>query len=298
MREIIITAAAMIIIVLLSLIISRIKSTRVAVVFGVFLIVVAGFGGYFARTWEFRQQVLEWVTPRGDDYVTTWRDKESLFYIGFALIVCMMLLAALCVYIDGKAGSIRSIVYAPAMMSFVLVFVGTSYRGSVNAFKNVSENVVSEEVLYNVGDELNFEISGVTTDEPTQWTSITSPLSIDSLEKNIYWRVTKNEVTSRIYNIYNTEYNYVGVEDDEMGLFKNWVRVSDSKLRVTTLIRKKTEIVSMSEHYPDITTSGKRYYMVVDLEPVDKDWKSKFDDWKKTVDELQKIAHPNDKEKN
>ena len=76
MREIIITAAAMIIIVLLSLIISRIKSTRVAVVFGVFLIVVAGFGGYFARTWEFRQQVLEWVTPRGDDYVTTWRDKE------------------------------------------------------------------------------------------------------------------------------------------------------------------------------------------------------------------------------
>ena len=38
--------------------------------------------------------------------------------------------------------------------------------------------------------------------------------------------------------------------------------------------------------------------MVVDLEPVDKDWKSKFDDWKKTVDELQKIAHPNDKEKN
>lgn len=192
MREIIITAAAMIIIVLLSLIISRIKSTRVAVVFGVFLIVVAGFGGYFARTWEFRQQVLEWVTPRGDDYVTTWRDKESLFYIGFALIVCMMLLAALCVYIDGKAGSIRSIVYVPAMMLFVLVFVGTSYRGSVNAIKNVSENVVSEEVLYNVGDELNFEISGVTTDEPTQWTSITSPLSIDSLEKNIYWRVTKN----------------------------------------------------------------------------------------------------------
>lgn len=296
MSEIIITTTAMVSIFLVSLIISRLKSTRVAGVFGVFLIVVAGFGGYFARTWEFRRQVLEWVTPRGDDYVTIWRDKESLFYIGLALIACMMLLAALCVYIDGKAGSIRSIVYVPAMMLFVLVFVGTRYRGSVNAFKNVSENVVSEEVLYNGGDEFNFEISGITKDEPIQWTSITSPLSIDSLKKNIYWRVTKNEVTSRIDNIYSTEYNYVGVEDDERSLFEKWVRASDSKLRATKLIRKTTEIVSMSEHYPDITTTGKRYYMVVDLEPIDKDWKSKFDDWKKTVDELQKIAHPKDKE--
>ena len=67
-------------------------------VFGIVLTIAAGFGGYFARTWEFRQQVLEWVTPRGDDYVITWRDKESLFYIGFALIACMMLLAALCIY--------------------------------------------------------------------------------------------------------------------------------------------------------------------------------------------------------
>ena len=298
MREIIITATAMIIILLLSLISSRIKSTRVAVFFGVFLTVAAGFGGYFARTWEFKQQVLEWVTPRGNDYVTTWRDKESLFYIGFALIVCMMLLAALCVYIDGKAGSIRSVVYVPAMMLFVLVFVGTGYRGSVNAFKNVSENVVSEEVLYNVGDELNFEIGDFGKDEPVQWTPITSTLNIDSLKKNIYWRVTKDEVSSRIDNIYNTEYYYVGVEGDERGLFEKWVRASDSKLRATKLIRKTTELVRRSEHYPDITTTGKRYYMVVDLEPIDKDWKSKFYNWKKTVDELQKIAHPNSKEKN
>lgn len=98
MHEIIITSTAMIIIFLLSLITSRIKSTRVAMVFGIVLTIAAGFGGYFARTWEFRQQVLEWVTPRGDDYVITWRDKESLFYIGFALIACMMLLAALCIY--------------------------------------------------------------------------------------------------------------------------------------------------------------------------------------------------------
>lgn len=298
MREIITTAIAMIIIFLLSLIASRIKSTRVAVVFGVVLTVAAGFGGYFARTWEFRQQVLEWVTPRGDGYAATWRDKESLFYIGLALIVCMMLLAALCVYIDGRAGLIRSIVYIPAMMLFVMVFTITSYRGSVNAFKKVSENVVSEEVLYNVGDELNFEIGDFGKDEPVQWTPITSPLNIDSLTKNIYWRVTKNEVSSRIDNIYNTEYNYVGVEDDERGLFEKWVRASDSKLRATKLIRKTTEIVSISEHYPDITTTGKRYYMVVDLEPIDKDWKSKFDSWKKTVDELHEIAHPKDKEKN
>ena len=298
MREIIITSTAMIIIFLLSLITSRIKSTRVAVVFGVVLTVAAGFGGYFARTWEFRQQVLEWVTPRGDGYVTTWRDKEALFYIGLALIMCMILLAALCLYIDVMGESIRSIVYVPAMMLFALVFVGTGYRGSVNAFTNVSENVVSEEVLYKVGDELNFEISGITKDEPMQWTSITSPLNIDSLKKNIYWRVTKNEVASRIDNIYNTEYNYVGVEDDERGLLEKWVRASDSKLRAAKLIRKTTEIVRISEHYPDITTTGKRYYMVVDLEPIDKDWKSKFDNWKKTVDELQKIAQPNSKEKN
>lgn len=298
MREIIITTTAMISIFLVSLIISRLKSTRVAVVIGVFLTVAAGFGGYFARTWEFRQQVLEWVTPSGDDYVTTWRDKESLFYIGLALIMCMMLLAALCVYIDGKSGSIRSIVYVPAMMLFVLVFVGTRYRGSVNAFENVSENVVSEEVLYNVGDELNFEIGDIGKDEPMKWTSITSPLNIDSLKKNIYWRVTKNGVASRIDNIYNTEYNYVSVGDDERGLFEKWVRASDSKLRATKLIRKTTQLVRRSEHYPDITTTGKRYYMVVDLEPIDKDWKSKFDNWKKTVDELQKIAQPKDKEKN
>ena len=298
MREIIITATAMIIIFLLSLITSRIKSTRVARVFGIVLTIAAGFGGYFARTWEFRQQVLEWVTPRGDDYVITWRDKESLFYIGFALIVCMMLLAALCVYIDGKAMSICSIVYIPAMFLFVMVFSGTSSRGSVNSFNDVSENVVSEEVLYNVGDGLNFEIGGIEKDKPIQWTSITSPLNIDSLKKNIYWRVTKNEVASRIDNIYNTEYNYVGVEDDERGLLEKWVRASDSKLRATKLIRKTTEIVRISEHYPDITTTGKRYYMVVDLEPIDKDWKSKFDNWKKTVDELQKIAQPNSKETN
>lgn len=65
MREIIITATAMIIIFLLSLITSRIKSIRAAGVFGIVLTIAAGFGGYFARTWEFRQQVLEWVTPRG-----------------------------------------------------------------------------------------------------------------------------------------------------------------------------------------------------------------------------------------
>ena len=179
-----------------------------------------------------------------------------------------------------------------------MVFNVTSHRGAVNAFKNVSENVVSEEVLYNVGDELNFEIADITKDEPTQWTSITTPLNIDSLKKNIYWRVTKNEVASRIDNIYNTEYNYVGVGDDERGLFEKWVRASNSKLRAIKLSRRTTELVRSSKHYPDITTTGNRYYMVVDLEPVDKDWKSKFDDWKKTVDELQKIAHPKDKEQN
>ena len=267
-------------------------------VFGIVLTIAAGFGGYFARTWEFRQQVLEWVTPRGDDYVITWRDKESLFYIGFALIACMMLLAALCVYIDGKAGSIRSIVYVPAMFLFVMVFSGTSSRGSVNSFNDVSENVVSEEVLYNVGDGLNFEIGGIEKDKPIQWTSITHSFNIDSLEKDFYWRVTKNDVVSRIDNVYNTKYNYVGIVDDERSLFKKWIRVSNSKLRATKITRQTTEIVSVSEHYPDITTTGKRYYMVVDLEPVDEDWESKFDDWKKTVDELQKIAQPKDKENN
>lgn len=221
-----------------------------------------------------------------------------MFYIGLALIMCMILLAALCLYIDVMGESIRSIVYVPATMLFVLVFVGTRYRGSVNAFKNVSENVVSEEVLYNGGDEFNFEISGITKDEPIQWTSITSPLSVDSLKKNIYWRVTKNEVVSRIDDIYSTEYNYVGVEDDERGLFEKWVRASNSKLRATKITRKTTEVVRSSEYFSDITNTVKKYYMVVDLEPIDKDWKSKFDNWKKTVDELQKIAQPKDKENN
>lgn len=54
MCEIITTSTDMIIIFLLSLITSRIKSTRVAVVFGVVLTVASGFGGYFAQTWEFR----------------------------------------------------------------------------------------------------------------------------------------------------------------------------------------------------------------------------------------------------
>lgn len=298
MREIIITATAMIIIFLLSLITSRIKSTRVAMVFGIVLTIAAGFGGYFARTWEFRQQVLEWVTPRGDDYVITWSHKESLFYIGFALIACMMLLVALCVYIDGKAGSIRSIVYIPAMFLFVMVFSGTSSRGSVNSFNDVSENVVSEEVLYNVGDGLNFEIGGIEKDKPIQWTSITHSFNIDSLEKDFYWRVTKNDVVLRIDNVYNTKYNYVGIVDEERSLFEKWIRVSNSKLRATKITRQTTEIVSVSKHYPDITTTGKRYYMVVDLEPVDEDWESKFDNWKKSVDELQKIAQPKDKENN
>ena len=297
MREIIIISTAMIIIFLMSLVISRIKSTKVAIVIGVFLTVAAGFSGYFTRTWEFRQQVLEWATPSGDDYVFTYRDKELLFYIGVALILCMLLLAALCAFIDVKAESIRSIVYIPAMMLFVMAFTGTSYRGSVNAFKNVSENVISKELLYHVGDELNFEIGGIETDKPIQWTSITTPLNIDSLKKNIYWRVTKNEVASRIDNIYRTEYNFVGVGDD-IRLFEKWVRVSGSQLRATKITRKTTEVVSSSEHYPDITTTGKRYYMVVDLEPADNDWKSKFDDWKKTVDELKRIAQPKDKEKN
>lgn len=298
MREIIITTTAMISIFLVSLIISRLKSTRVAAVIGVFLTVAAGFGGYLTRTWEFRQQVLEWVTPSGDGYVSTWRDKEALFGIGLALIMCMILLAALCVCLDAKMGSIRSMVYIPAMMLFVITFTVTSNRGAVNAFKNVSENVVSEEILYNVGNELNFEIGGITKDEPIQWTSITTPLNIDSLKKNIYWQVTKNGVASRIDNIYSTEYNYVGVGYDERGLFEKWVRAYDSKLRATKLIRKTTELVRSSEYFPDIITTGKRYYMVVDLEPVDKDWKSKFDEWKKTVDELERIAQPNSKEMN
>lgn len=297
MREIIITAIAMIIIVVLSLIISRIKSTKVAAFFGVFLIVVAGFGGYSARTWEFRQQVLEWVTPSGVDYVSTWEDKQVPFYVGLALILCMILLAALCLYIDVKVESIRSIVYIPAMMVFVMVFVCTRHRGSVNAFNDVSENVVSEEVLYKVGDELNFEIGDIGKDKSTPWTSITTPLNIDSLKKNIYWRVTKNEVASRIDNIHVTEYNYVGVGDDR-SLFEKWVQASNSKLRATKITRKTTEVLRSSEYFPDITNTVKKYYMVVDLEPVDKDWKLKFDEWKKTVDELQKIAQPNDKEKN
>lgn len=297
MRETIITAIAMIIIFLLSLIMSRLKSNRVAVVTGVFLTVAAGFGGYYARTWEFRQQVLEWVTPRGQHYVSMWGERDSLFLISSALLVCMILLGALCVYIDARTESIRSIIYIPAIFLFMMVFSGTSSRGAVNSFNNVSENVVSEEVLYNVGDELNFEIGGIEKDKPIQWTSITQSFNIDSLENDFHWRVTKNNVASRIDNIYKTYYNYVGVDEGERGLFEKWMRVSNSKLRAIKITRKTTEVLQSSEHYPDITRTGKRYYMDVDLEPVDKDWKSKFDDWKKTVDELKKISQPKSNDK-
>lgn len=298
MREIIITATAMIIIFLLSLITSRIKSIRAAGVFGIVLTIAAGFGGYFARTWEFRQQVLEWVTPRGQHYVYTWGERDTPFLISVALIVGMILLGALCVCIDAKADSIRSVIYIPAMFLFVMVFSGTSSRGAVNSFNDVSENVVTEEVLYTVGDEINFEIGGIEKDKPIQWTSISQPFNIDSLEKDFFWRVTKNDVASRIDNIRETYYNYVGIGDVDRSLFEKWIRVSNSKLRATKITRKTTEVVLSSEHYPDITTTGKRYYMDVDVEPVDKDWKSKFDDWKKTVDELQKITQPKDTEKN
>lgn len=297
MREIIITSTAMIIIFLLSIVVGRLKSKIVAVAIGVFLTVLAGFGGYFARTWEFRQRVLEWVTPSGHHYVSSWGEQERLFHISVIVVACMILLAALCVCVDEKTKSIISVIYIPAMMLFVMVFSGTSSRGAVNSFNDVSENVVSEEVLYHVGDELNFEIGGIEKDKPIQWTSITTPSNIDSLEKNFYWRVTKNEVASRIDNVYRTEYNYVGVGDD-IRLFEKWVRVSGSQLQATKITRKIIEVVSSSKHYPDITTIGKRYYMVVDLEPADKDWKSKFDEWRKTVDELERIAQPRDKEKN
>ena len=50
MCEIIITSIVMIIIFLLSIVVGRLKSKIVAVAIGVFLTVVAGFGGYFART--------------------------------------------------------------------------------------------------------------------------------------------------------------------------------------------------------------------------------------------------------
>lgn len=295
MLEIVIMYGAVATIFVLSLVIGFIKSTRAVIVLGGLLTIVAIVCGIYLRKYELLDTVLEYVKTQGKSVFSTPSEWDRMQLLGVGVIVAIIVLGAICFVVDAAKESETSVVFLVAVISFMASFHLSDKRDIVASWNDVSSEVVSTQQLYHVGDDdssIEYEIGVFNADRKLEWYSLSNPIDYKYVDSNWDWRVTKNGVTAEMNNVWKTRVRYTDIETDNVSPFMTWLRTNDVKLKMTKITRTEMKVVKSNKYYPDITQTFTRYVVDVQLEPDNPNWRTEFESWKSTVNELNQLTKP------
>ena len=295
MLEIAIMYGAVATIFVTSLAIGFIKSTRAVIVLGGLLTMTAIVCGIYLRKYELLDTVLEYVKTQGKSVFSTPSEWDRMQLLGVGVIVAIIVLGAICFVVDAAKESKTSVVFLVAVISFMASFHLSDKRDIVASWNDVSSEVVSTQQLYHVGDDdssIEYEIGVFNADRKLEWYSLSNPIDYKYVDSNWDWRVTKNGVTAEMNNVWKTRVRYTDIETDNVSPFMTWLRTNDVKLKTTKITRTEMKVVRSNKYYPDITQTFTRYVMDVQLEPDNPNWRTEFESWKSTVNELNQLTKP------
>lgn len=295
MLEIMIMYGAVVVIFVTSLMIGFIKSIRAVIVLGGLLTIVAIACGIYLRKYELLNTVLEYVKTQGKSVFATPSEWDRMQLLGVGVIVAIIVLGAICFVVDAAKESKTSVVFLVAVISFMASFHLSDKRDIVASWNDVSSEVVSTQQLYHVGDDdssIEYEIGVFNADRKLEWYSLSNPIDYKYVDSNWDWRVTKNGVTAEMNNVWKTRVRYTDIETDNVSPFMTWLRTNDVKLKMTKITRTEMKVVRSNKYYPDITQTFTRYVMDVQLEPDNPNWRTEFESWKSTVNELNQLTKP------
>lgn len=295
MLEIMIMYGAVAVIFVISLVIGFIKSTRAALILGGLLTIVAIACGIFMRNYELLNTVLDYVRTQGGSNLATQSEWSNMQLLGIGVIVLIGLLIGVCSVLDVAKGSKCSIVFLVAIISFMASFHLSDKRDIVASWKEVGSSVSSTQELYRLGDDargIEYEFGVRNDDRSIDWHSISNPIDFKYIDSNWEWRLTKNGVSEEISKVWETRVRYTDIETDNVSPFMKWLKTNDIELKVVKITRTEIKIVQSNKYYPNITQTFSRYMMDVQLEPVNPNWRTDFENWKSTVNELNQITKP------
>lgn len=295
MLEITIMYGAVAVIFLVSLAIGFIKSTRAVIVLGGLLTMTAIACGIYLRKYELLDTVLEYVKTQGKSVFSTPSEWDRMQLLGVGVIVEIIVLGAICFVVEAAKESKTSVVFLVTVISFMASFHLSDKRDIVASWNDVSSDVVSSQELYHVGDDdssIEYEIGVFNADRKLEWYSLSNPIDYKYVDSNWDWRVTKNGVTAEMNNVWKTRVRYTDIETDNVSPFMTWLRTNDVKLKTTKITRTEMKVVRSNKYYPDITQTFTRYVMDVQLEPDNPNWRTEFESWKSTVNELNQLTKP------
>lgn len=295
MLEITIMYGAVAVIFVLSLVIGFVKSIRAVIVLGGLLTIAVIVCGIYLRKYELLDTVLEYVKTQGKSVFSTPSEWDRMQLLGVGVIVAIIVLGAVCFVVDAAKESKTSVVFLVAVISFMASFHLSDKRDIVASWNDVSSDVVSTQELYHVGDDdssIEYEIGVFNADRKLEWYSLSNPIDYRYVDSNWDWRVTKNGVTVEINNVWKTRVRYTNIETDNVSPFMTWLRTNDVKLKMTKITRTEMKVVRSNKYYSNITQTLTRYIMDVQLEPENPNWRTEFENWKLTVNELNQLTKP------
>ena len=295
MREIWVTYICIGVIFLISVAIGFIKSTKAILILGGLFTGVAIACGIFMRNYVLVNTVLDYVRTQGSSNLATQSEWSNMQLLGIGVIVAIIVLGGVYVVLDAAKGSKCSVVFLVAVISFMASFHLSDKRDIVASWNDVSSDVVSTQELYHVGDDdlsIEYEIGVFNADRKLEWYSLSNPIDYKYVDSNWDWRVTKNGVTVEMNNVWKTRVRYTNIETDNVSPFMTWLRTNDVKLKMTKITRTEMKVVRSNKYYSNITQTFTRYIMDVQLEPENPNWRTEFENWKSTVNELNQITKP------
>ena len=231
----------------------------------------------------------------------TSSEWDSIQLLSFGVVVAIIILGAICFMLDVAKESKSLVVFIVVIISFMASFHLSDKRDIVASWNDVSSDVISKQELYHLGDDdsgIDYEIGVRNSGASTDWYSVSNPIDYKYVDSNWEWRITKNDVKAEMNNVWNTRVRYTDIETDNVSPFMTWLRTNDIKLKVISIARTETKVVRSNKYYPNITQTFNRYIMDVELEPENPNWRTEFETWKSTVNELNQLSKPKSRNEN
>lgn len=295
MREIMLMYVAIIVTFAMSVAIGLVKSTRAVLVMGGLLTVTAIACGIFMRNYELVNTVLDYVKTNGSSVFATSDEWSTMQLLRIGVVVAIVLLIGVCFLLYEFKTNKSLLIYPIAIIMFMVSFHLSDKRDIVASWNDVSSDVVTTQELYHVGGDnssIEYEIGVMNDSRSIDWYSIYNPIEYKLIDSNYEWRVTKNGVKAEMDNIWQTRVRYTGIETDNVSPFIKWLKVNNTRLKVMKITRTEIKVVQSNKYYPNIKWSFSRYIMDLELEPENPNWRTEFENWKSTVNELNQLNRP------
>lgn len=294
MREIMLMYVAIIVTFAMSVAIGLVKSTRAVLVMGGLLTITAIACGIFMRNYELVNTVLDYVKTNGSSVFATSDEWSTMQLLRIGVVVAIVLLIGVCFLLYEFKANKSLLIYPIAIIMFMVSFHLSDNRDIVASWNDVSSDVFTTQELYHAGDDydIDYEIGVMNDSRSIDWYSIYNPIEYKLIDSNHEWRVTKNGVKAEMDNIWQTRVRYTGIETDNVSPFMKWLKVNNTRLKVMKITRTEIKVVQSNKYYPNIKWSFSRYIMDLELEPENPNWRTEFENWKSTVNELNQLTRP------